>query len=181
MKKEFKERVNRMMLDNAEIEVRKEWKLAFDQSDGYRYNIYGYISLDSDRPPKVYKDVAERSKNKAFKKYFLKYYETARCEKNATAHENILNVLIEKLKAMGIHLEEEVSEMFKQDLTNTLEKKFSIFKDEEVCYDIHFENIERKEWAIKKLEQIREVEKDSMDDSKQTLIKDAEIEIEKNL
>ena len=74
MKKEFKERVNRMMLDNAEIEVRKEWKLAFDQSDGYRYNIYGYISLDSDRPPKVYTDVAERSKNKAFKKYFLKYY-----------------------------------------------------------------------------------------------------------
>ena len=82
---------------------------------------------------------------------------------------------------MGIHLEEEISEMFKQDLTNTLEKKFSIFKNEEVCFDIHFENIERKEWAIKKLEQIREVEKDSMDDSKQTLIKDAEIEIEKNL
>ena len=80
---------------------------------------------------------------------------------------------------MGIHVEEEISEMFKQDLTNTLEKKFSIFKDEEVCYDIHFENIERKEWAIKKLEQIKEVEKDSMDDSKQNLIKDAEVEIEK--
>ena len=181
MLEKFNEMVNRMMLDKATLQVRKEWELAFDQSGGYSYNTNGYVSLDYDELPKVYTDVAERSRNKAFRKYILKYYEAARCEKNASGHENILPFLIEKLEAIGIHVEKEISEMFKQDLTNTLEKKFSIFKDEEVCYDIYFENIERKEWAIKKLEEIKEVEKDSMDDSKQTLIKDAEIEIEKNL
>ena len=179
MLEKFNEMVNRMMLDKATLQVRKEWELAFDQSNGYSYNTNGYVSLDSDGLPKVYTDVAERTRNKAFRKYILKYYEAARCEKNASGHENILPFLIEKLEAIGIHVEKEVSEMFKTDLTNTLEKKFSTFKDEEVCYDIHLENIERKEWAIKKLKQIREVEKDSLDDGIQTLIKDAKVEIKK--
>ena len=37
MDKKFNEMVDRMISDNAKIEVRREWKLAFDQSDGYRY------------------------------------------------------------------------------------------------------------------------------------------------
>ena len=72
MLEKFNEMVNRMMLDKATLQVRKEWELAFDQSDGYSYNTKGYVSLDSDGLPKVYTDVAERTRNKAFRKYILK-------------------------------------------------------------------------------------------------------------
>ena len=90
MKEKFYEMVDSMMLQKATLDVRKEWELAFDQRYGYRYNRFGYISLGVPVVPKVYKDVAERSKNKVFKNYLLKFYETVRCEKNAKKGENIL-------------------------------------------------------------------------------------------
>ena len=68
--------------------------------------------------------------------------------------------------------------MFKKELADNLEKKFSIFKDE-LFSDFLDENIERFEWALEKLEQIKEDEMDSMDDGKQTLIEDAQVEVEK--
>ena len=46
MKEKFYEMVDSMMLQKATLDVRKEWELAFDQRHGYRYNRYGYISLE---------------------------------------------------------------------------------------------------------------------------------------
>ena len=83
MEEEFNKMVDRIMIDKATLQVQKELELAFDQSDGYRYNNYGYVSLDINRQSKDYTYVAESSKKKAFRKYFLKYYEGARCERNA--------------------------------------------------------------------------------------------------
>ena len=138
--------------------------------------MYGW-GYAPDRLPKVYLDVARRSHNKAFKIFFMKKFKQVYGNPVATILK--WHKFKEKeLKDMGVYVSEEISEMFKKELAYTLEKKFSIFKDEVFC-DFLDENVERFEWAMEKLEQIKGDEMDSMDDGKQTLIEDADVEVEK--
>ena len=187
MLEKFQEEVDYMISKKAKVEVGKELKLAL----GYDYSSRALPGLTFPRT-KLYTDVAERIRNKAFRTFLLKgerkNYATAfsaaksaavdKCLKKYQSNEKNMDFLIEELEALGVYIGNDISDMFEKAFMEAIEKNFLMFKDE-VASNFYDKNDEKKEWAIEKLKQIKAVEKYSIDKGKKNLIEDAELEIEK--
>ena len=175
MREKFNEPIDKILLDGANVEFTKEMKCIF----GRRYSPLWL--------PIIYSDVKERCLNRAFRTLFSKshsdIYEKSKASaitlwQNSKDETEFSVFLIEQLEASGIHISEKISEIFKNDFLDTLEKEFSFFKERIPC-EMRSKNEERKKWAIKKLEKIQAFEMDSMDKAKTALIEDARIEIQR--
>ena len=122
-----------------------------------------FSTLFQKKDSKIYED----AKQSAFKKW-------QKCENKI----ELTCFLIEELEASGVYVSEEVLQIFKDDFIDTLEKKFELFKDK-LPHEMRCKNSERREWALKKLENIEAVEKDHMEKGKQSLLEHARHQVEK--
>jgi hypothetical protein len=178
MDDKFQEETDKIMLKQAKVEAGKEMKLAFGM---------GYSPLFL---PTIYSDVDERSRNTAFRTLFLKkhidIYEKARSTaidkwqspQSSKDKRELSDFLVKELESSGVHISEKISEIFKNDFVDALEKHFSFFKERLPC-DMRSENTKKKEWALKKLTNIKVFEQDFLNKDKEDLILDAKIQVEK--
>ena len=172
MDEKFEGDVDDAMASMAKDEVDKELKLAFIRNYSPQFL------------PSIYSDVRERCRNKAFRTLFLKkhndIYEEAhsiavnKWKKSTDTKKEVSDFLIKELEVSGVYVSEKISEIFKTEFQNTIEKKFLLFKDQLPC-EMRSYNAERKKWALEKIEKIKKNE----EADKKILIKNAETQIEK--
>ena len=175
MNKRFKEETYKSRLEEAKKDVEREMKLTHGSS-------YSSLYL-----PSMYFDADNKSQNTAFRTLFLKEdkviyensYESAiRKWQKRNDEKDVEDFLIEELESSGVYVAEKITEIFKHNFPFALAKEFSYFK-KRVPVKMRFENKKRKEWALKKIENIKLFEGLSMNKEKEALIANAELQVDK--
>ena len=191
LEENFEELVEKYMTEDADFEVNRELRYAF------------FLDLDRreiDRRPDIYYDAALKCRNKAFKTLFLEEHEDIYKQTQRTAISkwqnyrkdevvsmkrreefdreiNLLDLKVKELKSAGVYVSDEISKMFRDEFMFAWEQEFLIFK-ERVPDMMRNINTNRKEYALERLEEIKELEKNSTNKEIRRFIAKAKIEVE---